>query len=223
MIMTVPRTIAIDGPAASGKSTLGQILAQHFGYLYFDTGILYRAVTYLALRLGYDLADGAALAELAASTVFRVETPTVDDGRQYTVLANGEDVTWALRSAQVERNVSQVSCHPAVRAALREQQRQIGIAGRVVMAGRDIGAVIMPDADLKIYLDASVEERARRRTAELLKRGRQVDYNDVLADLSRRDQADSINTYVAPDAVALKTDGRTPEELFRAVLHMIEA
>lgn len=221
--MTQPLTIAIDGPAASGKSTLGQMLAHHFGYLYFDTGILYRAVTHLALKRNLDLADTEALVDLAARTAFTVLPPTIADGRQYTVIADGEDITWALRSAQVERNVSQISSYPRVREVLREQQRSIGRAGRVVMAGRDIGAVIMPDADLKIYLDASVEERALRRTAELQQQGRAVDYADVLGDLTRRDARDAQNTFRAQDAVALRTDGRTPEQLLHDILALTGA
>ena len=219
--MTIPQTIAIDGPAASGKSTLGQIIAHHFGYLYFDTGILYRALTYIALQRATDLNDGAALAELADSLDFDICTPTVDDGRQYTVRVNGTDITWGLRSPEVEQHVSRISCYPEVRSMLREQQRQIGRAGRVVMAGRDIGAVIMPDADLKLYLDASLEERARRRTEELHQRGRAVVYEDVLAELARRDQADAQNTYVAADAIALRTEDRSPQELLHAILQLM--
>lgn len=218
----IPSTIAIDGPAASGKSTIGHLLANHFGYLYFDTGILYRAVTYLALEQGVDLADGAALAALARHTGFVVVPPTVADGRQYTVLADKRDITWELRSAQVERNVSQVACHPPVRQALREYQQQIGRRGSVVMAGRDIGTVIMPDADLKIYLDASVEERAQRRTAELQQRGRAVGFTDVLNDLIQRDARDVQNTHRASDAYILQTDGRTPEQLLHTILTLVE-
>ncbi|HEY1011562.1 MAG TPA: (d)CMP kinase [Herpetosiphonaceae bacterium] len=219
--MPTPSIIALDGPAASGKSTLGQLLATHFGYVYFDTGILYRAVTYLALNQGLELADGKRLADLAARTVFTVEPPLEADGRQYTVRADGEDITWPLRSATVERHVSQVSCHPEVRAALLKQQRDIGRAGQVVMAGRDIGVVVLPEADLKIYLDASVEERAKRRAAELQRRGKAVTYEDVLSDLARRDARDAGNTLQAEDAHALSTDGRTPDQLLAAILAMI--
>lgn len=220
--MPTPSIIALDGPAASGKSTLGQLLATHFGYVYFDTGILYRAVTYLALNLGLDLTDGRALAELASRTVFTVEPPLVADGRQYTVRADGEDITWPLRAATVERHVSQVSCHPAVRAALLKQQRDIGKAGQVVMAGRDIGVVVLPEADLKIYLDASVEERAKRRAGELQRRGKPAAYEDVLRDLVRRDARDAENTLRAADAHALSTDGQTPEQLLAEILAMID-
>lgn len=219
--MSKPSTIAIDGPAASGKSTLGQMLAHHFGYLYFDTGVLYRALTYVALTHDVDLANSQALAALAGATVFTVLPPTVADGRQYTVIADGNDITWALRSVQVERHVSQVSAHPQVRSTLREQQRQIGRAGRVVMAGRDIGAVVMPDADLKIYLDASIEERAQRRASELRDRGRSVEYTEVLSDLARRDARDAQNTFRTGDALVLSTEGRNPEQLLQDILVLL--
>ena len=164
--MPIASVITIDGPAASGKSTLGDMLAQRLGYTYFDTGVLYRALTYLALRHGVPLDAVDDLVALAQRTTIQVLPPTSDDGRQYTVLADGEDITWALRSGDVERHVSQVSAYGAVRDALRDQQRVIGCRGRVVMVGRDIGSVVMPDADFKVFLVASVEERARRRCAE---------------------------------------------------------
>jgi len=197
------------------------MLAQHLGYLYFDTGVLYRALTYMALKHQLDLAHGQSLAELASTTLFTVLPPTVADGRQYTVIADGEDITWMLRSAQIEQHVSQVSSHPRVRQILHEQQRQIGQAGHVVMAGRDIGVVVMPDADLKIYLDASVEERALRRASELRDQGRTVEYLDVLNDLIRRDTRDAQNTFRAADAVALSTEGRSPEQLVDDIVNLI--
>ncbi len=197
------------------------MLAQHLGYLYFDTGVLYRALTYMALKHQLDLVHGQSLAELADTTLFTVLPPTVADGRQYTVIADGEDITWMLRSAQVEQYVSQVSSHPRVRQILHEQQRQIGQAGHVVMAGRDIGVVVMPDADLKIYLDASVEERALRRASELRSQGRTVEYLDVLNDLIRRDTRDAQNTFRAADAVALSTEGRSPEQLVDDIVNLI--
>jgi cytidylate kinase len=197
------------------------MLAHHLGYLYFDTGVLYRALTYIALKHRLDLANGHSLADLASNTLFTLLPPTVADGRQYTVIADGEDITWMLRSAQVEQHVSQVSSHPNVREILQKQQRQIGSAGHVVMAGRDIGVVVMPDADLKIYLDASVEERALRRTSELRNHGRMVEYSEVFNDLVRRDARDAQNTFRAGDAVALSTEGRSPEQLVHDILNLI--
>jgi cytidylate kinase len=184
-------TITIDGPAGSGKSTIGQGLAQALGFLYFDTGVMYRAVTLAALLRNIDTRDEATVSSLAETVHIEVSTPAQDDGRQYTVLLDGDDVTWAIRTEPVDDNVSIVSAFPKVRAAMVAQQRRIAARGRVVMVGRDIGTVVIPDADLKIYLDASVEERARRRTIELKKRGEDITYDEVLAGLRERDRLDS--------------------------------
>lgn len=187
----IPLTIAIDGPAASGKSTIGALLAKQLDYIYFDTGVMYRAVTWAALDRDIDIADEAAVTRLADQVRIDVLAATTGDGRQYTVLCDGRDVTWSIRSPQVDRAVSPVSVYPGVRAAMTAQQRRIGLAGRVVMVGRDIGTVVLPEADLKIYLDASVEERARRRQLECQARGESLDYETVLAGLIERDQIDS--------------------------------
>jgi len=186
-----PLTITIDGPAASGKSTIGELLALRLGYLYLDTGAMYRAVTWVALEQGIDIADEEAITALPERVEIDITRPTVDDGRQYTVYANGEDVTWQIRRPEVDANVSPVSAYPGVRRALTEQQRRVGQRGRIVMMGRDIGTVVLPDADLKIYLEATVEERARRRRREILERGEEADYEQVLAAMRRRDKIDS--------------------------------
>lgn len=220
--MGLPRVITIDGPAASGKSTLGELLARRLGYVYFDTGVLYRAVTYLALQRHISLDDPAALAELARATRLQVAPPAVDDGRQYTVLADGEDLTWMLRDVEVERNVSRVSAYPEVRAALRVQQREIGLRGKVVMVGRDIGSIVMPDADCKIFLDAPLHERARRRHAELRMRGRELPLSTVIEDLRRRDALDQQNTFVPRGAVVLQNAGVTPDEEVARILTSLE-
>jgi cytidylate kinase len=151
-----------------------------------------------------------------------VVPPTVADGRQYTVLAGGDDITWALRSGDVERYVSQVSAYPPVRDALRDRQRAIGKRGRVVMVGRDIGSVVMPDADFKVFVHASLDERARRRHADLLHQGRSTSLDAVRNDLERRDLQDRGNTFHPPDAFTLTTDGLSPAdevELLLAALH----
>lgn len=184
-------TITIDGPAGSGKSTIGQGLAKALGFLYFDTGVMYRAVTLAALLRNIDSGDEAGVSALAETVHIEVITPAHNDGRQYTVLLDGDDVTWAIRTEPVDDNVSIVSAFPKVRAAMVAQQRRIAARGRVVMVGRDIGTVVIPDADLKIYLDASVEERARRRTIELQKRGEDITFDEVLASLRERDRLDS--------------------------------
>ena len=196
--MSSANIIAMDGPAGSGKSTVGQQLAQRLGYLYFDTGVMYRAMTLACLQAGIPVEDQPAVEALAQHVGIDVRAPTVTDGRQYDVLLDGEDVTWALRSPEVEGNVSRVSMYAGVRRAMSARQREIGLRGKVVMVGRDIGTVVLPEADLKIYLDASVEERARRRWREAEARGEAVgSYAEVLRAMRERDRIDSTRA-VAP-------------------------
>ncbi len=221
--MSMPSVITIDGPAASGKSTLGELLAKRLGYTYFDTGVLYRALTYLVLQRGIALDDIDGIVQIAESTELAVTSPTVADGRQYTVLANGQDITWALRTPEVERNVSIISSYPAVRAALREKQRSIGRQGKVVMVGRDIGTVVMPDADFKVFLIASAQERAHRRHAELAGKGQNVPYETVFQDLERRDALDQQNTFQPEGAYVLNTDGMTPADVVGKLVSALEA
>ncbi|MBX3001902.1 MAG: (d)CMP kinase [Caldilineaceae bacterium] len=233
--MELPRIIAIDGPAASGKSTVGFAVAQRINYLYFDTGAMYRAVTWAAMARGLDLADLDAIGTLAESLVIDISAPQPDtsDGRQTTVLVDGQDVTWAIRSPDVDRSVSVVAANPRVRVALTRHQRRIserfsaGISEAVglVMVGRDIGTVVLPDAPIKIYLDASAEERARRRYEELRRRGKEVPYAAVLADMRRRDDIDT-HRAVAPlraaaDAHILDTTGFTIEEIVEQILDLM--
>ncbi|MCJ7676877.1 MAG: (d)CMP kinase [Anaerolineales bacterium] len=200
--MPPARIIAIDGPAGSGKSTIAQRLAQRLGYLYFDTGVMYRAVTLAALRGAGPVGDEQAVEALARKVTLDVRPPSMGDGRQYDVLLDGFDVTWELRSQQVDANVSQVSMYAGVRQAMSARQREIGLRGAVVMVGRDIGTVVLPEADLKVYLDASVEERARRRWHEAVTRGEAVmSYEDVLQAMRERDRIDSTRQ-VAPLKVA---------------------
>src|SRR5690242_1916320 len=150
--------IAIDGPAGSGKSTVGEQLARQLGYLYVDTGAMYRAVAWLALHEGIGIEDGVALERLARRAEVVIKCPQVADGRQYTVIVHDRDVTWDIRNAAVTKAVSLVSSYPGVRSVLIAQQREMARQGNVVMVGRDIGAVVLPDAKLKIYLTASLEE-----------------------------------------------------------------
>lgn len=209
--MSVPKIIAIDGPAASGKSTVAEKLAADLGYLYFDTGVMYRTVTLAALRRLNAVSGEAAVSDLAGTVKIDVRPPSVNDGRLYDVLLDGEDVTWAIRTPEVDRNVSQVSAYPVVRKEMTEQQRRIGGRGAVVMVGRDIGTVVFPDAHLKIFLDASVEERARRRYDETRLRGQEANYEEILEAMKRRDKMDSSRAIAplrpAPDAVIVNTDG----------------
>jgi cytidylate kinase len=186
---------------------------------------MYRAVTWAALERGISPGDEAAVTALAESLVIRVAPPTEDDGRQYTVYADGQDVTWAIRQPAVDAAVSPVSAYPGVRQVLTEQQRQIAAGGRIVMVGRDIGTVVVPDADLKLYLQASVEERARRRYRECQARGEAITYDEVLASMRCRDQIDSQRAQAplrpADDAILIDADGLSIEEVLARVEALI--
>jgi len=219
--MPIPSIIAIDGPAASGKSTLGRRLADSLGYLFFDTGVMYRAVTWGALQRGLDIADETAITNLAETAQIDVRPPSRDDGRACDVLLEDTDITWETRRPDVEANVSPVSAYRGVRQALASQQRRIGLRGRVVMVGRDIGTVVLPEADLKIYLDASAEERAVRRYKEIIQRGGQADYEQILEGVRTRDEIDSTRAFsplrAAGDAVIIDSDKLDADEVFKKV------
>ncbi len=219
--MPKPNIIAIDGPAASGKSTLGLSLARALGYLFFDTGVMYRAVTWAVLARSIPVEDEAAVTALANEICIDVRLPSAPDGRTSDVLADGTDVTWAIRTPEVDGNVSPVSAYGGVRQALASQQRRIGLLGRVVMVGRDIGTVVLPEADLKIYLDASAEERARRRFTEILGRGGQADYSEILSAIVKRDEIDSTRAFsplrAAEDAVVIDSDHLSADQVFSRV------
>jgi CMP/dCMP kinase len=225
--MPVPSIIAIDGPAASGKSTLGFRLAEVLGYLYFDTGLMYRAITWLALNRGVDPKNEAAVTTLAEDIPIEVTAPSLEDGRACDVVVDGHDITWEIRKPEVDANVSLVSTYVGVRQALTIQQRRIGVRGRVVMVGRDIGTVVLPEAEVKIYLDASPEERARRRHQEILDRGGRISYQDVLMRVRARDQIDSTRVIaplkVATDAVVLDSDHLTADEVFEKACDLCQA
>lgn len=223
--MEIPSVIAIDGPASAGKSTVGQLLAEKLGYVYFDTGVMYRVVTLAALQRNVPIEDEPAVTALAETIRIELSAPAVPDGRQYTVLADGQDVTWAIRAPEVERAVSPVSAYPGVRRALTQQQRRIGLAGRMVMVGRDIGTVVLPEAKLKIYLDASVEERAARRTRESQARGARTSYPEVLQAMKRRDQIDSRRASAplrpADDAVVLDSTTLNVDQVLAEILRLV--
>ncbi len=222
MHMKQPAIITIDGPAGSGKSTLGELLARRLDYLYFDTGVMYRALTWAALEQRLDLNDVTLLEYTARSLHIEVTAPIYTDGRQYTVLVNGTDVTWLIRDPDVDRAVSRVSSYPGVRAELRRQQRIIGQQGQVVMVGRDIGTVVMPDAPLKIYLQASLETRAQRRLAQLRQRGSRLSLEQVCADIARRDALDQHVMQPATDAIVLCSDEFAPEEEVAYILALFD-
>jgi cytidylate kinase len=217
-----PSIIAIDGPAASGKSTLGLRLANALGYLFFDTGVMYRAVTWLALNRGMDVNDEQAVTALAEETPIIVAPASRSDGRVCDVHVEGKDITRETRTPEVDANVSIVSTYRGVREALGRQQRRIGQRGRVVMVGRDIGTVVLPEADLKIYLEASAGERAKRRHEEVMARGADSNYDEVFSKVNERDRIDSTRD-VAPlraadDAVVIDSDRMDADEVFETVL-----
>ncbi len=219
--MPKPSILAIDGPAASGKSTLGRRLADALGYLYFDTGVMYRAVTWLVLKSGGDVNDEFGVTMLAENVLIDVRPPSKADGRACDVVVGRNDITWETRRPEVDANVSVVSAYKGVREALASQQRRIGLRGRVVMVGRDIGTVVLPEADLKIYLDASAEQRARRRYEEIIARGGKADYEEILAGVRKRDEIDSTRAHsplkVAQDAVIINSDHLNADEVFAKV------
>jgi cytidylate kinase len=219
--------ITIDGPAAAGKTTVARAVADRLQAMLFDTGVLYRALTVAALRAGIDVDDGRQLTALAERVRISVIPPSKNDGRLYDVHLDGDDVTWAIREKAVDASVSQASAHAEVRQALLPLQRRIAAGGRVVMVGRDIGTVVVPEAGLKIYLDAGPEERARRRCQELRDRGQPADYASILQAMRDRDAIDSGRS-VAPlraaaDAIIVDTDGRSIAEVADQVVALAAA
>ncbi|HIE53135.1 MAG TPA: (d)CMP kinase [Armatimonadetes bacterium] len=211
--------IAIDGPAGSGKSTVARRVAQELGYTYVDTGAMYRAVAWKMLQAGLGVEEPEQVAALAQRT--ELQFVEGGDGRQH-VIVDGEDCTDAIRSPQVNAVVSPVSAIPAVRECLVARQREMAAGGGVVMEGRDIQTVVLPEADLKVFLEASVQERARRRYEELRQVHPEVDFATVVQNIQDRDARDSAREVAplrpAPDAVVIDTDPLTAEEVVAQVV-----
>ncbi len=202
------------------------MLAQKLGYLYFDTGVMYRAVTCEALSRKIPIENEQAVTELAEKIRIDILPPDANDGRDMTVHVDGRDRTWDIRKREVDQNVSPVSAYAGVRRAMVEQQRRIGKQDKIVMVGRDIGTVVLPEADLKIYLDASEAERARRRYVERRNRGEQLEYETVLRDLKRRDEIDSTRSVSplkrADDAVYLDSTELSVEHVMARAMEIVE-
>lgn len=219
--------IAIDGPAASGKSTVGKKLSEWLGYLYFDTGVMYRAVTLAALKRDIDIRDEEAITRLSEVVRIDVTLPAIENGRSYDVLLDGEIVTHEIHQPEVDEDVSIVAAYPGVRRALTVQQRRIGSKGRVVMLGRDIGTVVLPEADLKIYLDASVHERARRRYQDYIGQGETASLEEIETSMRNRDRIDSTRDIAplkpADDAIIINTDELTVDEVLSQMKDLVEA
>ena len=218
--------VAIDGPSGAGKSTIAKIVAKTVGFSCLDTGAMFRSIAVLALKKGISLDDDAALGALATENEI---TFTFDDNEERTqhVFIAGKEVTSAIRTAEVDKAVSPVSAAPSVRAALLEQQRRIGNAGNYVVEGRDIGTTVFPQAEVKIFLTASAEDRARRRVSQNEARGiGSVDYEEVLADIIRRDQADSTRAVSplrqAEDAYLLDSSDLTIDQVVEAICSRVK-
>ena len=215
-------TIAIDGPAASGKSTTAKLVAEKLGYLYIDTGAMYRALTTAVLEQKIPATDEKAVNILAKQVDIRlVNTPA-----GLKTFLNGRDVSKAIRLPQVTQVISQISAYKEIREIMKNKQRQLAREGGVVMDGRDIGTVVLPDADVKIFMDASVEERTQRRLDELRSKGVKIDREQIREEIVRRDQLDSTRDVAplkpAPDAHVLDTSDLTVEEQVQRVLTIIE-
>lgn len=215
-------SVAIDGPSGAGKSTLARKAAAMLGYLYVDTGAIYRTVALSAVRAGIDPKDAARLVPTLEGLDIRLEYAA--DGLQHMYL-NGEDVSQAIRMHEISQHASTVSAIPQVRAFLLELQRELARTNNVIMDGRDIGTVVLPDAQVKIFLTASPESRARRRHLELQQRGQQTEFDAVLRDMIARDEQDT-NRPIAPlrqaeDAVLLDTTHLNLEQSLQAILDTI--
>lgn len=212
--------IAIDGPVGAGKSTVAMAVAAALRYRYVDTGAMYRSVAWLAKSQGVDLRDERAVAALARSVSIEFVTA---NGRP-RILVNGTDVTDIIRSPEVSDAASVVSAHPAVREGLVAEQRRLGASGGVVMEGRDIGTVVFPDADVKVFLDATPAERARRRYQELVAKGVRVDFESLKRAEEERDRRDTTRAHSplrrADDAVAIDTTGLTVEEIVNRIVQL---
>lgn len=214
--------VAIDGPSGAGKSSITRALAERLGYLHIDTGAMFRTVALFAYRRGIDPEDTAALAAMCAGISIDF---AANDGIS-RVFANGEDVSAAIRSPEISLLTSKVAAVPAVRSHLLAQQRRMGERGGVVLEGRDIGTVVFPDADVKFYLTASVEERGRRRYAELLAKGVSVSLQQTVAEVAQRDNQD-MNRHYAPlrradDAIEIDSTSRSPEEVLALMEECIQ-
>lgn len=217
------KSIAVDGPSGAGKSTLANMLAEALGYLYVDTGAIYRTVGLSIFRAGIEPTDAAAVTKRLGEIM--VDLKHGNDGLQHMYL-NGEDVTEDIRRHEISRYASVISAIPAVRAFLLEMQRGLARRQNVIMDGRDIGTVVLPQADVKLFLTASAQDRAKRRWAELLARGQTCDLPQILSDMEQRDQDDSSRA-VAPlrqaaDAVLVDTTGNSLERSFDVLLKLIK-
>ncbi len=215
-------TIAIDGPSGSGKSTVGKALAERLGYLYIDTGAMYRAVALKVKEEAVGLEDELKLFQLASS----LQLTFASKGKETHVLCNGKDVTEIIRSPEMSRLASDISKKKVVREALVQKQREMGKGGGVVLEGRDIGTVVFPEAEIKFYLDAKAEERGRRRFRELIEKGIQVNFGETLEEVQKRDHNDMSRDHSplkkAEDAIFIDSTEHTVDEIVEEMVRVVQ-
>ncbi len=219
-------SIAIDGPAASGKSSVGLALSKRLGYLFLDTGVMYRAITWAALQKNIDFEDEAAISRLASQSIIEINQPSQKDGRTNDICLDGVDITQKITDKLINDNVSVVSKYKNVRKLLTKQQQEIALKGNIVMVGRDIGTIVLPNADHKFFLNASSHERAKRRHLEEIKKGGNPIFEEIQKNIIERDRIDTTRK-VAPlipakDAHIIDTDNKTIEQVVMEIFRIIE-
>ena len=220
-------TIAIDGPAAVGKSTMGKLIARELGFLYIDTGAIYRAITWKVLKNSINVSDENIISNLVSNTrvtIEKVNCMSLND--YYHIFVDGEDVTEEIRNPRIDQNVSQIARLPKIRKQLIYLQRKLAEKGNIVMEGRDIGSIILPQADIKFYFTASEEERIKRRYKELISKGYSIDYEEVKKQTIQRDKIDSKRKYAplirAKDAILIDSTEKSIEEVKDKILKILK-
>ncbi len=219
-------SIAIDGPAASGKSSVGLELSKRLGYLFLDTGVMYRAITWAALQNKIDINDEGAISRLASRSVIKINQPSLKDGLTNDICVDGVDITQKITEKRVNDNVSQVSRYKEVRNSLTKQQQEFATKGNIVMVGRDIGTVVLPGADYKIFLNASPQERAKRRHIEEIKKGGNPIFEEIKSNIIERDRIDTTRILApltpAKDAHIINTDNKSIEQVVNEIIYIIK-
>ncbi len=219
--------IAIDGPAAVGKSTMGKIIARELDFLYIDTGAIYRAITWKVLKNNINVYDEDTISNLVSNTYITIEKKNRNSLKgYYNIFVDGEDVTEEIRSPKIDQNVSQIAKLPKIRKQLIYLQRKLAKKGNIIMEGRDIGSVILPKADIKLYFSASEEERIKRRYKELIDKGYNIDYKEVKKQIVQRDEIDSKRKYAplikAKDAILIDSTEKSIGEVKDKILKTIK-
>ena len=219
--------IAIDGPAAVGKSTMGKLIARELGFLYIDTGAIYRAITWKVLKNNINVNDENIISNLVSNTCVTIEKANCKSlNDYYHIFVDGEDITEEIRNPRIDQNVSQIARLPKIRKQLIYLQRKLAEKADIVMEGRDIGSVILPQADIKFYFTASEEERIKRRHKELMNKGYSIDYEKVKKQIIQRDKIDSKRKYAplikAKDAILIDSTEKSIEEVKDKILKIIK-